>query len=113
MQKYYNTKVDSRPREARIPRMADLFVAYSTYRGFVALRDTSDGCIFVQEVCKMINKNFETDDINTILTKAMDKIAIEFEANLGDEKAKVAPELTSTLRLRFGLNLVSAVPSYN
>ncbi|GLG96498.1 Caspase-1, partial [Gryllus bimaculatus] len=76
-----------------IPNEADILVAYSTYEGRVAYRDTDDGTWYISELCKEMDQSAKSDDLLTMLTRVNRQVALTKE----NFQEKQMPSLQSTL----------------
>ena len=62
------TEVDSQPPSYRIPNHADFLIAYSTFPGHYAWRNTTNGSWFIQAVCSVLTKYSNKKDLLAMMT---------------------------------------------
>ncbi|GFG30347.1 hypothetical protein Cfor_10063 [Coptotermes formosanus] len=81
-----------------IPVEADQLVAFSTYEGRVALRETGDGTWFIQEFCKELEDNGEMADLLTLFTNVSRRVAVsKVYFDKKHQQVKQMPVVQSTL----------------
>ncbi|PSN56154.1 hypothetical protein C0J52_03349 [Blattella germanica] len=83
-----------------IPVEADILVAFSTYEGRVAHRDTEEGSWFIQMLCTELNLNGEEMDMLSILTNVNRRVAIDCQN--GRDKQMPVTQSTLTRKLFLG-----------
>jgi len=80
-----------------IPVEADQLVAFSTYEGRVAVRETTDGTWFIQELCNELEDNGEMVDLLTLFTNVNRRVAVK-KVDVNEQYAmKQMPVIQSTL----------------
>jgi len=95
------TDTDAGPVSYKIPTHADFLIAYSTIPGFYSWRNTTAGSWFVQALCHVLQREGNSRDLLSILTRVCRKVAFDFQSNVpGDyvmHEKKQIPCITSML----------------
>jgi caspase 7 len=95
------TDTDAGPVSYKIPTHADFLIAYSTIPGFYSWRNTTAGSWFVQALCHVLQREGNSRDLLSILTRVCRKVAFDFQSNVpGDyvmHDKKQIPCITSML----------------
>jgi len=95
------TEADAGPVSYKIPTHADFLIAYSTIPGFYSWRNTTAGSWFVQALCHVLQREGNSRDLLSILTRVCRKVAFDFSSNVpGDyvmHEKKQIPCITSML----------------
>ena len=85
----------------RIPNHADFLIVYSTIPGFYSWRNTTAGSWFVQALVHVLQREANSTDLLSILTRVSRKVAFDFQSNVpGDHimhEKKQIPCVTSML----------------
>lgn len=68
----------------KIPNHADFLIAYSTIPGFYSWRNTTKGSWFMQALCKELDDNGTNEDLLSILTTVIRRVATDYESNTPD-----------------------------
>lgn len=68
----------------KIPNHADFLIAYSTIPGFYSWRNTTKGSWFMQALCNELEFNGTNDDLLSLLTTVIRRVAFDFESNTPD-----------------------------
>ena len=53
-------------KEYKVPRYADFLIAYCQFADYKSNRNDKDGSVFVQTVCKVLNKHKEGDLLSNL-----------------------------------------------
>lgn len=95
------TETDAGHTTYKIPTHADFLIAYSTIPGFYSWRNTTAGSWFVQALCHVLQREGNSRDLLSILTRVARKVAFDFQSNVpGDHimhEKKQIPCITSML----------------
>jgi len=96
-----NTQTDAGAQTYKIPVHADFLIAYSTIPGFYSWRNTTAGSWFVQALCYVLQREGNSRDFLSILTRVSRRVAFDFQSNVpGDfvmHEKKQIPCVTSML----------------
>lgn len=99
--KMVRTEHDAASTSYRIPNHADFLIVYSTIPGFYSWRNTTAGSWFVQALVHVLQREGNTTDLLSILTRVSRKVAFDFQSNVpGDHvmhEKKQIPCVTSML----------------
>ncbi len=60
---------DAQQLRAKIPRHADVLIAYATTPGYVSWRNSLKGSWFVQALCQVFAKHAKDEDLLSMLTR--------------------------------------------
>ena len=91
-----------------IPTHGDVLIARSSPLGFKSLRNKTNGSLFIQELCKVLDENAksaDSDDLLSVLTKVNNNVGKEIKI-VGGERRKQTPCFYSTLtkKVKFTAN---------
>ena len=81
-----------------IPTHGDVLIARSSPLGFKSLRNKTNGSLFIQELCKVLDENTKSvdpGDLLSVLTKVNNNVGKEIK-NVGGERRKQTPCFYST-----------------
>ncbi|XP_076642964.1 caspase-1 isoform X2 [Halictus rubicundus] len=84
----------------KIPTHADFLIAHSTVDGFYSWRSTTEGTVYVQQLCEVIEEHWQTHDLAEMMTVTARLVANEYKSvhHLPDKhEQKQMPSTTSTL----------------
>ncbi|XP_059175774.1 caspase-3-like isoform X2 [Physella acuta] len=84
----------------KIPTEADFLVVYSIVPGSLSWRNKGNGSWFIQAIAEIFEKNYQTLDVMTMMTRVIKKVAKDFEQNaktLFLERKRQIPCITSML----------------
>jgi caspase 7 len=95
------TQTDAGSTTYKIPSHADFLIGYSTIPGFYSWRNTTAGSWFIQAFCHVLQREGNSRDLLSILTRVCRKVAFDFQSNVpGDfvmHDKKQIPCITSML----------------
>jgi len=95
------TETDAKSMSYKIPSHADFLIAYSTIPGFYSWRNTTAGSWFIQAMCHVLQRQGNTHDLLSNMTRVARKVAFDFQSNTpGDymmHEKKQIPCITSML----------------
>jgi len=95
------TETDAKSMSYKIPSHADFLIAYSTIPGFYSWRNTTAGSWFMQALCHVLQRQGNTHDLLSNMTRVARKVAFDFQSNTpGDymmHEKKQIPCITSML----------------
>lgn len=97
----FQTDSSTNATSYKIPSYADFLIAYSTIPGFYSWRNTTRGSWFMQALCSTVDIHHKSKDLLTMLTFALQRVALDFESNTPDyptmHQQKQIPCFTSML----------------
>ncbi|XP_046632330.1 caspase-1-like [Daphnia pulicaria] len=73
---YSSTTTDG-PGEYSIPTQADFLFVYSTIPGYGSYRSEENGAVFIQVLCDVLSQRGRRDDLISIMTVVLRKVAVE------------------------------------
>jgi len=74
------TETDAGP-SYKIPNHADFLIVYSTIPGFYSWRNTTAGSWFIQALVHVLQREANSSDLLSILTRVSRKVAFDFQSN--------------------------------
>ena len=91
-----------------LPRDSDFFFGFSSSSETISVRNTVQGSRYIQTLCYILQKQYETEDLVTMVTRVHDEVA-NITSGLKNEEGEAyqqQPQLVSTLRklVRFKLS---------
>jgi len=89
----------SKPIHFLIPSMADLLVMYSTYEGYYAWRNPSQGSCFIQALCDEFDLNGKMDDLFRLLTAVCRRVAFTFQSNVPKSEMDAMKQMPSIVSM--------------
>ncbi|XP_074025636.1 caspase-1-like isoform X2 [Leptinotarsa decemlineata] len=78
------TETDGIRTSYKIPTLADFLIMYATSRGQYAFRNGGDGSYFITTLCDQLMSNAHQENLLIILTKVIQKVAVDFESRCND-----------------------------
>ncbi|CAH1178888.1 unnamed protein product [Phaedon cochleariae] len=79
--KISRTEHDGLRSPYRIPVLADFLIMYATCEGQYAFRNTHTGSFFITVLCEELGRLSHTENLLTILTVVIRRVAVEFVSN--------------------------------
>ncbi|XP_046437451.1 caspase-1-like [Daphnia pulex] len=92
---YSSTTIDG-PGEYSIPTQADFLFVYSTIPGYGSYRSEKYGAVFIQVLCDVLSQRGRRDDLISMMTVVLRKVAVE-EIYVKEEVKKKIEELCQML----------------
>ncbi|CAG7818768.1 unnamed protein product [Allacma fusca] len=83
-----NDQNDSGAFSYVIPNAADIFLAFSCPAGQASWRHPDEGSWFIQAICKILNKEAYTTDLQTLFTHVAREVAVNNESSTPTDPAK-------------------------